>query len=154
MVFNPNTEQRLDQLDDRLRRTEAITPDLFSEVTAQACVRLAALGRPARTRLDRLVASGAWTDAALALIALELPQWSLRRLVCEDGVWLCSLSKEPRLPLALDDLAEGTHEVLPLAILSAFLQARHMSVVSAPRMTTVPQMHRTAGDAVCCDNFA
>ena len=30
----------------------------------------------------------------LRLLAFELPQWKLRRLMYEDGEWTCSLSKE------------------------------------------------------------
>jgi hypothetical protein len=43
--------------------------------------------------LDRLIEAGAWTDAAITLIGFELPSWSVRRLACEDGEWLCSLSR-------------------------------------------------------------
>ena len=59
----------------------------------------------------------AWNDAALALVELELPAWKLRRLVHENGKWHCSLSRHPNLPVALDDTATASHEVLPLAIL-------------------------------------
>jgi len=37
-----------------------------------------------------LIESEAWTEAALALVELELPLWKLRRLVHEEGIWLCS----------------------------------------------------------------
>jgi hypothetical protein len=73
-----------------------------------ACTRLPA-GKAAR--IDQLIDAGAWNDAALALIELELPAWKLRRLVYEDGEWLCSLSRQPNLPLALDDTADARHEV-------------------------------------------
>src|SRR5665213_1260292 len=92
---------------------------------------------------------------ALTLIELELPAWKLRRLVYEDGEWFCSLSKQPNLPVALDDTADARHEVLPLAILSAFVEAR--CTTSAARETsspTVPQVQPTSGIVICCDNFA
>ena len=62
--------------------------------------------------LDRLIEAGAWADAAIALVRLELPNWSLRRLVYEDGEWLCSLSRQPNLPIFLDEPGEGSHAVL------------------------------------------
>ena len=60
-------------------------------------------------RLERLIAAGAWTDAALVLIELELPAWSLRRLIREDDEWFCSLSRQPNVPVALDVTAHAHH---------------------------------------------
>src|SRR4030088_333950 len=110
-------------LEAQLRRAQALTPELISDVTAEACVCFAARGGTAKQRINRLIDAGAWTDTALALLELELPQWTLRRIVYEDGEWHCSLSKQPQLPLGLDEVAEASHEILPLAILIALLQA-------------------------------
>jgi hypothetical protein len=52
-----------------------------------------------RPRVNQLIEAGAWADATLAMVELELPYWNLRRLVHEDGEWLCSLSKQPNLPV-------------------------------------------------------
>jgi uncharacterized membrane protein YhiD involved in acid resistance len=98
------------------------------------------------------------TLAALGVLAalrwLELPAWKLRRLVYEDGECLCSLSKQPNLSGALDDTADASHEVLPLAILSAFVEARRRtSAMRETSLQTVPQVRRTSGYAICCDNF-
>ncbi len=153
MLFDPKHDEHLGRLEKQLRRAQAVTPELMSEVIAEACLRFAALGAAAKARVDRLIESGAWTDATLALVELELPQWKLRRLVYEDGEWLCSLSKEPRLPLGLDELAEAGHEILPLAILIAFVQARR-AAAGATSVTTVPRVPSMPGRAVCCDNFA
>ena len=71
-----------------------------------------------------MVEAEAWTDAALALIEMELPGWKLRRLAYEDGEWICSLSSQPYLPAQIDDTADSNHEVLALALLSAFVEAR------------------------------
>ena len=76
-----------------------------------------------RERVERLLAAGAATDAALMLIALELPGWQLRRLVYEDGEWLCSLSRQPYVPYDLDDTADAHHEIAAQAIAAAFLEA-------------------------------
>ena len=120
----------------------------------EACARFAAQRPSAKVRVGRLIEAGAWTEAALALVELELPQWKLRRLVYDDGEWLCSLSKQPQLPLGLDDVAEASHEILPLAILSAFVQAQRTTATNAVSLTRVPQVHPASGYAVCCDNFA
>ena len=58
---------------------------------------------PTAARIDQLIEARAWNDAALALVELELPAWKLRRLVYEDGEWHCSLSRQPNLPVALED---------------------------------------------------
>jgi hypothetical protein len=52
-----------------------------------------------------------------------------------DREWLCSLSNQPQLPLGLDNVAEASHEVLPLAILLAFLQARRAAAKSSSSST-------------------
>jgi hypothetical protein len=99
-------ESRLDRLADQLRRAPALTPDLISKVIPDACTRLPVLSRAGKAaRIDRFIEAGAWNDARLVLIELELPAWKLRRLVYEDGEWLCSLSKQRNLPIALDETA-------------------------------------------------
>jgi hypothetical protein len=154
MLFHPKHDEPFDRLEEQLRRAQAITRDLVSDVIAQACMRFAAQGASAKARVARLIESGAWTDAALALLELELPQWKLRRLVYEDGEWLCSLSRQPWLPSGFDEVAEASHETLPVAIVIALLQARRAAAESAAAVTSVPQLRPAAGHAVCCDNFA
>ena len=80
-----------DGLDDRLHDAPAATADLLSEV----------IGKPSRRlplRIERLIQSGAWTDAALALLELELPHWQLRRLAYDEGEWHCALSRQREFP--------------------------------------------------------
>ena len=151
MLFDPKHREHLSAIEEQLRRAQAITPELLADVIAQACTRFAAHGPTAKAKVSRLIECGAWVDAALALIELEMPQWKLRRVIYEDGEWLCSLSKQPRLPLSLDEVAEACHEDLALAILIAFLQARRAGVAN---LTVVPQVRAMPGHAVCCDNFA
>ena len=156
MLSAPKHEERLDRLSERLRLAAAVTSDLVSDVIADACIRIQVLRKAGKTaRIDQLIEAGAWSDAALALIEMELPAWKLRRLVYEDGEWFCSLSQQPHLPVTLDDTADARHDVLPLAMLSAFIEARRVSGVaretSAP---TVPQVRPATANAICCDNFA
>ena len=82
MLSKPKHEDRLDRLTEQLRLAPALTPDLISNVIADACIRLPVLTRAGNAaRIDQLIEAGAWSDAALALIELELPAWKLRRLV-------------------------------------------------------------------------
>ena len=156
MLFNPKHQDHLERLADQLRVAPALTSDLITDVIANACTRIPVLSKAGKTaRLNQLIAASAWNDAALALIELELPAWKLRRLVYDEGEWLCSLSQDPRLPLALDDIADARHEVLPLALLSAFVEARRrMSEMREGSSPMVPRRSPATGYAVCCDNFA
>ena len=42
MLFDPKHEQHLGMLEAQLRRAQALTPELMSDVIAQTCVRFAA----------------------------------------------------------------------------------------------------------------
>ena len=154
MSFDPNHGEHLRELQEQIDRARTITPELMAHVIAQACPRLQTQQRIAETRVIRLVKSGASADAALALLELELSHWTLRRLIYEGGEWHCSLSKHIGLPIELDDMAEGSHESLPLAILSACVEAWRYSLTAEPRRETVPLVGLTQGYALCCDDFA
>ena len=66
-------------LADRLRDTYTVTAEFISDIILQACRRCAAKDSAGEAaRVHHLIKSGAWTDAALALIDLELPQWQIR----------------------------------------------------------------------------
>jgi hypothetical protein len=57
----------LGRLEEELRLTPTPVPALFSKIIADACHRLPNLSRSRGVaRLDRLIAAGAWTDAAFA----------------------------------------------------------------------------------------
>ena len=99
-------------------------------------------------------AAGAWTDSALVLIELELPMWTLRRLAYEGGEWFCSLSRQPNLPLELDDGVDASHDVLALAILRAFVEVRRKTSLTGQPTSRVPQLPSVPAGVICCDNFA
>src|SRR5262245_8083510 len=105
MTLDPNHEEHLRELQQELHRAHTITPGLMTDVIARACPRLQSQRRNPPPRLIRLIESGAFADATLALLELELPQWSLRRLIREDDEWHCSISKQLGLPAELDDMA-------------------------------------------------
>jgi hypothetical protein len=143
------------ELDDRLRDAHAVTSELIAEIIGETCRRFPAAGQTGKTaRIERLIGSGAWTDAALALIDLELPLWQVRRIAYDDGEWYCALSRERELPDWLDRSVEARHADLSLAILSAFVEAQR---TASPRSSTsVPAVPRDATplyEPVCCDNF-
>jgi hypothetical protein len=150
MVFD---ELRFGRLEDRLHRANALTPDLVSEVISAACPRLVCLGANAREGIVRLTQTGAYVDATLTLIELELPQWKLRRLEHEEGNWYCVLSKQPWVPLGFDEKVEAIHQILPLAILIALVQARHFSLLSAMG-SSILQVKPATIYAVSCDNYS
>jgi hypothetical protein len=141
----PLFSQHHDGLDDRLHDAPAVTADLISEVIGNASRRLP-------VRIERLIQSGAWTDAALALLELELPYWQLRRIAYDEGEWHCALSRQRELPEWLDDRSiESHHADLALAILSAFVNAQRKS---APLNRTSVPAATSLYEPACCDNFA
>ena len=144
------------QLGDLLRDAPAVTAGLISEVIGGTCRRFPSAGQTAKTaRIERLIGSGAWIDAALALIDLELPQWQVRRIVYDDGEWHCALSRQRELPEWLDQSTEAHHADLPLAILSAFVDAQRISAPSSrPSVPTVPRETNALYEPVLSDNFA
>jgi hypothetical protein len=143
------------ELDDRLRNAHAVTSELILEVIGEACRRFPSAGQAEKTaRIERLIQTGAWTDAALALIDLELPLWQVRRIAYDEGEWYCALSRERELPDWLDRSVEARHADLALAMLSAFVDAQR--IASPASITSVPAVPRDANplyEPVCCDNF-
>ena len=151
----PVETQNPAELGDRLRNAYAVTAEFLSDIISQTCRRFPSTGQSAKTaRIERLIESGAWTDAALALIDLELPQWQLRRIAYDEGEWHCALSRERELPEWLDQSAEGRHADLALAILSAFVEARQIS--TPLRRPSVPAVRSGASalyEPLLSDNF-
>jgi hypothetical protein len=143
------------ELNARLRDAGAADAALINEVIGAVCRRYPSLGQSEKaTRLAQLIHSGAWTDAALALIDIELPLWQIRRLAYDDGQWYCALSRERELPDWLDQSIETRHADLALAILNALVEARR---VSAPEgRTSVPDargIRRDFYETLPVDNY-
>ena len=143
-------------LGDRLRNAGYVTAEFLSDIVHATCRRLSSTNQKARAaRVERLIQSQAWTDAALALIDLELPQWQVRRLAYDDGEWYCALSRQRELPEWLDQSVEARHADLALAILSAFVEARRVSTpLSRTSVPAVPQETMALYEPICSDNFA
>src|SRR6478736_3006756 len=140
---------------DQLRNAYAVTAEFLSNIIRQTCRRFPSTGQSSKTaRVERLIQSGAWTDAALALIDLELPQWQVRRIAYDEGEWHCALSRQRELPEWLDQSIETHHTDLALAILSAFVEAQRISVPSSrTSVPAVPQDANPLYEPVCIDNF-
>jgi hypothetical protein len=143
-------------LPDWLRTASTVTAEMLSDVIGSVCRRFPSAGQPEKTvQIERLMASEAWTDAVLALIACELPQWQVRRIAYDEGEWHCALSRQRELPDWLDQSIEAHHADLPLAILCAFVDARLASLPSS--RTSAPAGRRDANqfyEPLCCDNFS
>jgi hypothetical protein len=159
MFSRPDRNSCLHDLQDEPGRAQVVMPGLMSKVVAGARTRRTLPNCAAKAaRIDRLIEAQAWTEAAFALVELELPQWKLHRLVYEEGAWLCSLSRHWNLPAWLADGAEARHECLPLAILSALIEARQSGEpLSRPTASSVPQCRGESAapaETMCCDNFA
>jgi len=152
MAFTADYATSPNRLTDLLRAAQKPSRVILSKILDEACTRIPNLAQSAKGRIVQLADLGAWNEVAFALIDLELPEWKIRRLVHENGEWLCSLSRQPNLPITLDDCAEATHDALPLAILHAFLEAcyrRRQLVISTGSRIQEPM----GAHVVCCDNF-
>jgi hypothetical protein len=150
------TETPAAPLGERLREACTVTPSLVADVIRETCRRFPSYGHPDKTeRIEQLIRLRAWTDTALALVELELPQWQVRRLAYDDGEWYCALSRARELPDWLDQSVEGRHADLALAILSALIEVQRSS--SPSRRTSVPAAGRHESpvfEPLCCESFS
>jgi hypothetical protein len=129
---------------------------LFGDIAktiSKGCAAFPPLGSDAKVRnVVCLVAAGAWTEAALAMVDIEAPEWTMRRLEIDDGEWFCSLSRHPAVPAEFDDMAEGRHRLLPVAILAALAEAKQQSATGRVRTPAVPDRTAAPSTAAWCDN--
>ena len=154
MLLMLRREQPLDQVASRIACAAAPSSGLLHDIAA-TCKRLAVLRCAGKTgHFDAVCKSGAWIDAAFALLALGLPDWSVRRVVQDSGLWFCSLSRAPNLPTELDEMVEASHEDLALAILFAFVEVKRAGGVAARAVRTASPIAATDCYRICCDNFS
>ena len=155
MLFIPRHGEPLDRLANRINLAAAPSRELIADIVATACTRFTSLKAAGKTRqFDEWCRSEAWVDAACALVAFELPRWSIRRIVRDDGMWLCSLSRSPNLPAEFDDVVEVSHETLPLAILAAFVEAKRSVSDARPALEASAATGSAECHRICCDNFS
>jgi hypothetical protein len=134
-----------------------VTPELMADILDVTCRRAPLLRHSAKVlRLKQLLGACAWTDAALALIELELPLWHIRRIAYDTGEWHCALSRQCEIPDWLDQAVESRHANLTLAILSPFVEAQ--GTLAAAKRPSVPGVSGERGVTcdipMCCDNFS
>ena len=140
---------------DRLGEAPGATESLIRDVIDKACRRFPSIGQPEKSaQVERFIASRAWTDAALALIELELPLWQLRRIAYDGGEWYCALSRSCGLPDWLDQSVEAQHTDLALALLAALVEVQRIAAPeSRPSVPTVARDARPHYEPLGCDNF-
>jgi hypothetical protein len=143
-------------LSEWLRDAPEANATLMAEIIGTVCRRFPSSGQREKTaRIEQLIRSQAWTDAALALIDLELPLWQVRRLAYDQGEWYCALSRQRELPEWLDQSIETSHTDLSLAILGALVEAERVSAPSSrPSVPVVRGNPNALYQPVCCDNFS
>lgn len=128
MSTDLRASEELESLHGQLQDGCAETASLVAAVIDR-CEGLA-MARPLHAqRLQRVIDEQAWTDVALELVKLELPQWSVRRLAQDDGEWYCGLSRSPALPDGLEDQVDGRGPQVPLAVLDALVEAWRQPVI-------------------------
>jgi hypothetical protein len=155
MSLDLRQAEDLRELQEQIRRARTVTRELMADVMARACRRLQDQKRTAKGRVLGLIDAGAFTEAALTLLELELPHWKLRRLTREDEEWHCSLSKQLGVPAEFDEMDECDHEILALAVLGAFVEARRRHLTAPEsRPAAVPLVYPVEGCTICCDNFS
>jgi hypothetical protein len=141
------------QLDERVRLAPMVSVSLLQQI-AEACPRLSSARQSELAAdIDRFVEARSWTDPALGLVRLELPTWQIRRIAWEGGEWFCSLSRQPHLPLPLDETADGIHSDLPLATLRALVEALRVNTAQPKPSAHVPLIGPMSAIRICCDNF-
>lgn len=143
-------------LSGRLHDAPFSTAALLREVMGTACRHSPSPGQAGKAaRIERLIQAKAWTEAALALIDLELPQWQLRRIAYDGGEWHCALSRQRELPDWLDQSSEASHPDLALAILSALVATKDVTASpGGPSVPSAPRKLKPDYVPIVCDNFA
>ena len=152
MFLHSIHSEKLATLARQANLADEATPELLSEIVAKTARRLSA---PGTAQLDQLIEAGALTEAAFALVNLELPLWQIRRITYDEGEWHCAMSRQRELPEWLDQAIENSHASLTLAIVSVYIETlRQIEASREPSRPSVPQTRGDQFEPVCCDNFA
>jgi len=141
---------QIDEIFDPAGTTAAVVANILSGSNHSAKHRQHADGA---AQIERLIQSGGRIDAVLALIALELPDWQLRRIAYDGGEWHCALSRARELADWLDQSADGRHSDLALALLDALVEAQQV-VASSRLPSALSQLADATYTPLCCDNFS
>jgi hypothetical protein len=134
--------EQLATLAGRVSAADEATPELLFGIVGETARRLFAPGEAAQ--LHQLIEVGALTEAAFALINLELPLWQIRRSTYDEGEWHCAVSRQRELPEWLDQAIETTHASLTLAIIGVYIET--LRQIEASREPSRPSVPQTRGD--------
>jgi hypothetical protein len=152
MFLHSVHSEQLATLAGHVSLADEATSELLSEIVAKTARRMSA---SETAQLDLLIEAGALTEAAFALINLELPLWQIRRIIYDEGEWHCAMSRQRELPEWLDQAIETSHTSLTLAIVSVYIETlRQIEASREPGRPSVPQIRADQFEPVCCDNFA
>jgi len=139
--------------DEQLRLAPVVSVNLLQQI-AEICPRPSLVQQSKLAAdIDRFIEARFWTDLAITLVQLELPTWQIRRIASEGSEWIYSLSRQPYLPLSLDETADGVHGELPMAILRALVEALRINEAAPKPPTRIPSISPTQAIRLCCDNF-
>jgi len=130
---------------ERCRRSDVRTA--YQNCNRDRAAVISAKSAASAARLRQLIEAGALTEAAFALIDLELPQWKLRRITYDGGEWHCAMSRERELPEWLDEAVEARHASLTLAILSVYIETVRQIEVSKKAESSIGSAD-TSADAI------
>lgn len=153
MLFRPDRPERLAGIADQIRAAARPSTDLVATIASEVSRDGVTSPAPVAGRIANLITAQAWTDAALALVASELPQWKLRRLAYDDGEWYCILAPQREFPEWLDDGIEVHHADLSLSLFKGLVEAARQQRAKTSK-PTVPRVRVRQPDTLCCDNFA
>jgi len=156
MQADAETEQTFGALLDCVRQAGRVTPQLMTAILDAAHAHSAIPHRTHQAkRIRRLIDAAAWTEAALAIAEFDRSR-AVRRITHEDGEWCCTVGSQWPVPDWLDETIVFSHELLPLAIVGALLDATRQGAAATPRATSVLRCQPRSSDAatVSCDNFA
>lgn len=153
MLFHNNRAERLAGIGHRLRSADHVSAGLVSAIASEFTPDISAT---ALAHIRALIAAGAWTDAALTLLARGLPRWKLRRLAYDDGAWHCALSFQRDLPEWLDEEVETNHQNISLALFNGLVEAARQepSAFGDTSTPAAPRIRLEQIELTCCDNFA
>lgn len=150
MLFRPDRTRRLAYMAGRLDDDEPSDATMLG--VADLCERV--FSSRESLHIKTLINAAAWTDAAMALLAVELPEWKLRRITYDEGEWSCTISQKRELPEWLDSTIETRHQNLAMAILKATVEGLDTPGLDQRCQQRPSREPLEAESLVCCDNFS
>lgn len=153
MSLHP-ADHELRPADNWRMQIPTLIDDRYGDILTTSCRHFGATQQADQAaQLDRLIEAGSRIDAALALIAMELPQWRLRRLVYDGGEWHCALSSHREMPEWLDPSIESHHPDMAAAIVDALREAIRTDASPHPTTASWQPKRSESFEPVACENY-